>query len=405
MKALRFSVNIPQYLALMVIGKFFPRAFYSGALATLKFEEVPEPVLPGPDWAIIKTRLCGFCASDLNLIFLKDSPTASPFTSFPCIIGHEICGEIAQTGENVSGFSPGDRVAVGPHLACAQRGIDPPCAPCRAGRISNCENFANGRFSPGMFAGICADLGGGFAPYLAAHKDLLFPVPSGVDDEVAVLTEPFAVALQAVYDNMPSDNDHVLVIGAGVIGTLIIKAIRAMGIGCHITVSEPSSFHGGLAKEAGADALISDGDLFSAGVTYAGATRYKPMLGKDILMGGFDRIFDVVGSTQTLNTAMRCMASGGRLSVVGIGHDVKLDLTPLWLKFQSIIGVFASNYVEIGGKYRHMFDYALELAETGKADLSGIVTHRFALEEYETMIETNMNKSKNRAVKTVADFR
>lgn len=90
MKALQFSVSIPQYLALKILGSLHRRFYLSGGLATIKLVDIPEPVLPSPEWVKIKTRLCGFCASDLNLIFLKDSPTASPFTSFPCVLGHEI---------------------------------------------------------------------------------------------------------------------------------------------------------------------------------------------------------------------------------------------------------------------------------------------------------------------------
>jgi threonine dehydrogenase-like Zn-dependent dehydrogenase len=67
--------------------------------------------------------------------------------------------------------------------------------------------------------------------------------------------------------------------------------------------------------------LITDGDLFGNAVRIIRAKRYKPMLGKDILMGGFNRVYDCVGNTETLTLATRCLAVEGVLSVLGIGHD------------------------------------------------------------------------------------
>ena len=70
----------------------------------------------------------------------------------------------------------------------------------------NCENFAEGAFAPGMFIGICKDINGGFAEYVVAHKSQVCRVPAGVSAESATLTEPLAVGLQAVLDNMPDDD-------------------------------------------------------------------------------------------------------------------------------------------------------------------------------------------------------
>jgi D-arabinose 1-dehydrogenase-like Zn-dependent alcohol dehydrogenase len=138
------------------------------------------------------------CGSDINLLFLKDSPTASPFTSFPCVPGHEICGEIVETGSAVEDCHTGDLVAILPSLNCYTRAIKPICRSCAAGATANCENFAEGAFSPGMFIGICKDINGGFAEYCVAHKSQVYRVPAGVSPESATLVEPPAVGLQAV---------------------------------------------------------------------------------------------------------------------------------------------------------------------------------------------------------------
>lgn len=81
-------------------------------------------------------------------------------------------------------------------------------------------------------------------------------------------------------------------------------------------------------------------------VKLTGAQRHKPVMGPDMLTGGFARIYDTVGTSATLNTALHCLETGGTLSQVGIGHDVKLDLTPLWLKLQTLKGVYGCGVAE-----------------------------------------------------------
>jgi len=404
MKALQFSASAAKFLVLKPLGALFPSLFYKGPLATVKFVDIPEPALPGPNWVKLRTLMCGFCGSDQSLIFLKDSPTASPFTSFPCVLGHELCGEIVEIGKGVTDRRVGDRVTMSPGLTCTAREIDSACPSCRAGRFGSCENTAKGRLAAGMFTGICKDVGGGFAPYLVAHESQIYGLPEGMSLETASMTEPLGVTLQAVMDNRPAADDKVLVIGAGVIGNLIVQSIRALDIPCSITVAEPSRFHAELAARAGADHIVTDGDIPGAARQITGAESYKPILGQNILMGGFTKIFDCVGHTDTLRAAMRAMAGGGTLSVVGIGDEVKLDLTPLWLKLQTIKGVYAHGVNSVDGRREHVFETALRFAAAGRVHLHEMVTHTFPLTRYQDMIEVNMRKSANRAVKTAVSF-
>jgi threonine dehydrogenase-like Zn-dependent dehydrogenase len=205
-------------------------------------------------------------------------------------------------------------------------------------------------------------------------------------------------------DNRPTADDKVLVIGGGVIGNLIVQSIRAFDIPCSITVAEPSLFHAELAAKAGADHIVTDGDIPGAARQITGAESYKPLLGKSILMGGFTKIFDCVGHTDTLRAAMRAMAGGATLSIVGIGDEVKLDLTPLWLKLQTIKGVYAHGVNLVDGRREHVFETALRFAAAGRVNVHDMVTHTFPLERYQDMIELNMRKSANRAVKTAVSF-
>jgi (R,R)-butanediol dehydrogenase/meso-butanediol dehydrogenase/diacetyl reductase len=404
MHALQFSVTVPQWLALKTLGRLCPGLFTRGPLATLRLVEVAEPMLPGPAWVRIQTKCTGICASDLNLIFLRDSPSASPFTSFPCVMGHEVCGRVAEIGPAVHGVAEGDMVAVAPALSCEPRGIQPLCKPCAAGMVAACENTAEGLLAPGMFTGICRDTGGGFAPSFVAHESQLFRLPSGLAPEAGALVEPLSVALQAVLNNRPEDGDPVLVIGGGVIGGLIVRTLRALGSCGTIAVSDPSNFAAEQCRRAGADEIIADGDLFGHTARLTGARIYKPMMGPPMLMGGFGRVYDTVATSATLNTALRCLAAQGVLSLVGIGHAVTLDTTPLWLKMQTLKGVYGCSWHTFEGRRRHMFDIALDLVAAGRLDLTGLVTHTFVLEDFEAALRVNLAKDRHRAVKTVFAF-
>ena len=404
MQALQFSVTIPQWIALKAIGHLSRKAFYKGPLATVKLVERPSPELPSSQWVRINTRMCGFCASDLNLIFLRDSPSASPFTSFPCVLGHEICGQVAETGADVADLTPGDLVTIAPALSCAARGIDPPCNACRKDMFAGCENYAGGSLAPGMITGLCSDTSGGFAPQLVAHKSQVFKLPPGFAVEQGALIEPLSVGLQAVYGNLPRNNEQVLIVGGGVIGTMILKAIRGLGLNCRVTLADPSFFASRTAEKNGADHVIRGRRFMDEAVNLTGAQRHKPLMGQDLLTGGFARIYDTVGSSATLNRALRCLETGGTLSQVGIGHDVTLDLTPLWLKLQTLKGVYGCGVAEYQGRRQHMFEIAISMVHEGKITLDGMISHVFDLQNYANMIRINQKKEKYNAVKTVVSF-
>ena len=398
MKALQFNITTLRFLAAKTLRTLFgPRVFYRGPARTIRLTDIPEPQLPGPDWVKIDTIYCGFCGSDLNLILLHDSPTASPFTSFPCVPGHEIVGRIAETGAAVDSFAPGDRVVVNPTLSCATRSIDPVCRSCRSGRPGNCENYAEGSLPPGMFIGINRRVNGGFARCLVAHRSQLYRVPETLSDEAAVMTEPAAVALQTVFDNRPEKGDHCLIIGGGAIGNLVVQSLRAIGPDCHIAVIEPALHAARLAGETKS--------VFEQTARLTSAHVYKPMLGMEIPTGGFDRIYDTVGISKTLNLSLRLLTAMGTISVVGIGGNVKLDLTPLWLKLQTVKGVYAYGSTTIDGQKRAVFELALELIAGNTLHTEPLLTHRFAIDDYREMVAVNLDKSGHEAMKTVVSFK
>ncbi|MGQ9842601.1 MAG: zinc-dependent alcohol dehydrogenase [Spirochaetota bacterium] len=400
MKALQFNVAIPQWVALKALGVFSNSVFYKGPLATVRLVDIPKPKPRDSNWAVIKTNYCGFCGSDYNLLMLRDSPMASPFTSFPCIIGHEICGTIEDPGN--TGFKKCQRVVIDPMLSCQIRGLQPLCHACAIGKPANCEHVALGNIAPGMFTGICKDINGGFAQYFQAHRLQIHSVPSSLSDRAAVLVEPFSVALQAIFDNKPQDSDTVCIIGCGVIGLMIIRAIRALNIRSHIAIVELSPFHQQKAIEYGANTIMQ-GNILNEVAQVTGGRVYTPMFGKKIIQGGFDKVFDTVGSSQTFNNAITITRAGGTVSLVGIAHKLSYDPTPLWLKLLTVKGVYGYGYVVDNKKRMHIFDKAIALM-TKMPDIEHMVTHTFALDQYKDMIEVNKNKATHKAIKTAVEF-
>ena len=149
-KAIRFFRSVPRWL--LVRGSF-PRypAIATGPLSCIELADVAPPALPNAEWARIKTRLSGVCGSDLSAIACQGSPYFSPFVSTPFVLGHELVGEIVETGASVPPqWKTGMRVVIEPALCCEVRGITPPCRPCAAGEYAHCENILQGCIQGGI---------------------------------------------------------------------------------------------------------------------------------------------------------------------------------------------------------------------------------------------------------------
>ena len=400
MKALQFNVSIPQFLALKIFGAVNKSAHYAGPIAAVRMVDIPEPKLPSGDWVKIKVRRCGVCASDVNTIMLKNSPAWSAYTSFPSVLGHEIAGTITETGAGVTGLQAGDLITVCPLLNCKARGIEPECQPCRQG-LSCCENFAEGKLPPGTALDVCRGTLGGYSEYIIAHKSQVFKMPPGVSPEVAALIEPFAIALEAVLSNKPEKDQQVLVIGGGVIGNMVIQAIRALDIPCKITAAVSSNFTAELAKKSGADHTVSGKYQLGDAAVITGGKCYKPLLGPTTMMRGFDRVYDCLSKSDSVTMALRAVKTAGVISLIGLSGGVKFDPTMVWVKMVTLKGSLYYGLHDWEGQRKHVFEIAIDLITKKSLNLQDMVTHKFKPAEYRKMMDVNIHKGKYRAVKTM----
>ncbi len=405
MEALQFVESIPRYVASKALGGLWKGVLWS-SISCLVHRDVPEPVLPGPEWVKIRTRYSGICGSDMNLVLLHDSPSTSPYASFPFTIGHENVGTVAQVGADVDGFSLGDRVVVDPMLPCAVRGISPPCPFCQRGDYSLCENFTRGNLSPGMLIGSCRDTGGGWSPYFLAHRSQLIPVPDSVSDEAAVLVDPFASSLHPVARHFPTDGHTCLVVGAGIIGLGVIAGLRALGSRARIVVLARHGFQAELAKHYGADEVVSTGPGYVERMAAAlGTSTLKTMIGKPVLAGGADVVFECVGSSGSIDDALRFAGRGGKVVLVGLAAVPRgIDWSFIWLKELQVAGSFCYSTELYQGNRVRTYRLALDLMASGCVDLSPLLTHRFRLSEYKKAFAALTDKKRSRVIKAAFVF-
>ncbi len=407
MRAIQFNGTIPRYALGLALGKIFPPILWSG-LSCVQYRDVPEPRRPSDEWVVIKTRYGGICGSDDHLMHLQHSPSLSAFSSFPFTIGHENFGTVAEAGEAVRDFSVGARVVAEPTLWCKPRGFADLCPYCACGEIHLCERLAEGALAPGLSIGSCRDTGGSWSPYFVAHESQVVRIPDAVSDENALLLEPFATSLHAVVRNMPRDDETVLVIGAGVIGLCAIAALRAVESRARIIVLARHKIQQEMARQFGADVVMAAsraGDYEAEFARQVNAKLLKPILGKRVLVGGADIVFECVGSQEVIEDALRFTRAGGRVVVTGVPSVLeRVDWASVWLKELFIHGEYIYGYEDFQGKRWRTFDLALDLMQRGKVNLAPMLTHRFALRDYARAFQTISNRGRERAVKVVFEF-
>lgn len=377
MRSLYFEVNVARILATRMLSRVFPSAPLT-AVSPVRFGELPDAPLPGPDWVRVSTSLAGICGSDVALFFVQASPAIS-LAALPGVprafLGHEVVGRVLETGPAVQDLSSGDRVALKIFLpCCSTRGIEPQCAACREGNYTLCENFSEGA--------VVENTGAGFSDRFLAHRSQLVQVPPEIPDEAAVLIEPVAVSLHAVLRRPPAPGENVLVIGAGTIGLNVVQSAKAVEPAARIFVLEPQSFKQAWALRLGADEAIQ-GDPYEGIRRATGARLYKGALGNRVLLGGFDLVYDCVGHSDTLHHGLRWLRARGDYVMVGNQlWPATFDQTPLWHQELRLIGVNAHGCESWQGAKVSTFDLAMDFLRAGKIRLDGFITHRFPLDQY-----------------------
>jgi len=297
---------------------------------TIQIQDVHTPE-PGPGEVVIRVILAGICGSDYSLYHGKLA------ASLPVIPGHEAVGFIEKLGPGVSGFTIGQRATIQPNFSCRQ------CPVCRSGH----ENLCPAKVRLGI------DTNGVFAEYVKVPAGYVWPIPEGLEDEVAVFTEPLAVAAHAMKIAAPRKGDRTLIYGVGTIGLLTLQL--AVLHGAEVTACDLEEKHLAIAKKLGASQVLSTDDLTESG-HYA-----------------FDLIYETSGSESGLAKAIQFAAPSSRVVVLGLpGKEHPVPTALIVRKELQIMGSMI---------YTDEFPQVLGMLKSGQIETAPLITAKIPLSE------------------------
>lgn len=303
---------------------------------TLREEEVSKP---GPGQVLIRVKASSICGSDLH-IFKGKHPSAP----LPVTVGHELAGDVVETGQGVTRFKSGDRVVVEPVLVCGT------CSPCREGTYGYCDNLSF-HYRRGQ---------GALTRYFLAPEEFTYPLPAHLSYEAGALIEPLAVAVHAVKRANVQMGEKVLVLGAGAIGILVAALCRLVGAEEVIT-ADLADFRLEKAKQMGATRTIN-----------TQRDALDELIRKLIGGRGVDKSFECVGIEKTLLQAMESLRKGGVATVLGIFEEPRVTLPST---------LFVAKEITVQGAQGYCWDFRTALGLTQRIDLTQLVTHIFPLEQ------------------------
>jgi L-iditol 2-dehydrogenase len=304
--------------------------------------DAPKPRV-GPSEVLVQVAACGICGSDVHGY---DGSSARRIP--PIIMGHEAAGKIAAIGDSVKEFSVGDRVTFDSTVYC---GV---CGPCRRGDVNLCENRQ-------VLGVSCGDYrrAGAFAEFVAVPSRIVYRLPDTLSFQEAAMLEALAVALHGVSLAELSPGSTSLVVGAGMIGLLVVQALRVAGC-TSIVVADIDKSRLNLAEEVGATRVLLAKDGFPEQVV-------------QLSSGGVDVVMEAVGRNETVSAAIDSVRKGGTVVLVGnISPEVTLPLQKVVTRQIRLQGSCAS-----AGEYPR----AIELLASGAINVKPLITAIAPLED------------------------
>lgn len=322
-------------------------AVYHGAL-DLRVELVPIPAIKAGE-ILVKVECASICGTDLRIYHGQHRKYPAGTRRIP---GHEVVGRIAALGTEVSGYQAGQRVFIAPNLGCGH------CKQCLSGRNNLCANYeALGVTLDGAFAEYAR------VPAAAVAQGNVIPVRGDLDPAALALAEPFACVLHGQDALHIQPGETVLVLGAGPIGLMHVLLARLRGVG-KVIVSEPRPERLAQALEMGADLGVDPlkQDLAKAVAEATGGE-------------GAEAVIVAAPVHAVMEQALSLAAIGGRINFfAGLPKDkpaIQVDANLVHYKELIVTGTTACST----GDCRR----AAALLESGRVDLSPLVSQRFSL--------------------------
>ncbi len=301
----------------------------------LIIKNAPKPE-PGPKDVLIRVLLGGICGSDHTLYHGGFS------VPLPVIPGHEAVGRIEKIGEEVSGLAVGQRVTVQPNIACGR------CRLCQTGQKNLCSSKVR----------LGVDKNGVFAEFVAAPANYVWPIPEELKDEVAVFTEPLAVAVHAMKIRAPQKVERILIYGAGIMGLLSLQLAAATG--AQITACDIVESRLEMARQLGAARTIG---------TKEPVESYQ---------NAFDVIYETSGAPGALDQVIRLAAPHGKIVVLSLpGKDHPLSTDLIVRKELHIMGSLI---------YTNEFPEAIDILKSGQIKTDLLNSGKLSLDDLDNAL-------------------
>jgi L-iditol 2-dehydrogenase len=311
-----------------------------------EFRLVETPVSdPAPGELQVRVEACGVCGSDLH--YFSEGGICGTPSVYPMVIGHEPAGVVVKPGSGVTGWAPGDRVALEPAIYCYH------CEQCLTGHHNLCSRlrFLSTPPDPGFFR-----------QYVNLPAANVLPLPAGIGFQEGTLFEPLAVVLHSLRLAQLQPGETVAVFGAGPIGLLTVVALKLSGAS-RVWSVEPVAARRDLALRIGADAAIDPGEVDPVRQILA-----------DTAGRGVDAALDCATRGSSLNHSIEVARRGGRVVVTGIPSNARsaVDFHAMRRKELVLFNVRRSN---------HDSASALDLLREQRARFAPILTHEVPLED------------------------
>ena len=307
----------------------------------IRIEEMPVPDI-GPREMLVKVMASGICGSDVMEWYrIKKAPL---------VLGHEIAGEIVETGEEVARYRVGQRVFVSHHIPCNT------CRYCLSGNHTACETLHTTNFYPGGFAEYLR------VPELNVDRGV-FPLPDDMTYEEATFIEPLACVVRGQRLARLEAGQSVVVLGSGISGLLHVTLARALGAG-RIIATDINRYRMEAAKRFGADAVISAHEDVPARVRELNDGRPA------------DLVIVCAGELSVYEQALDSLDRGGRLlcfAPTRPGVTLSVPINDFWRNGITILPSY-------GGSPRDIMT-AMDLIGARRVPVEEMITHRLPLDQ------------------------
>ena len=310
----------------------------------LTLMDVAKPEV-GHNDVLIRIKKTAICGTDIHI--WKWDEWAAKTVPVGMHVGHEYVGEIVAMGEEVRGFTVGDRVSGEGHVTCGY------CRNCRAGRRHLCRNTF----------GIGVNRPGAFAEFLALPAVNAFKIADNISDDLAAIFDPYGNATHtALSFNLVGED--VLITGAGPIGIMAVAIAKHVGAR-HVVITDVNDYRLDLAHKMGATRAVN-----------VGREKLEAVMQDLGMVEGFDVGLEMSGVPSALNTMLDVMNHGGKVALLGIPPgNTAIDWNNVIFKGLELKGIYGREMFETWYKMIAMLENGL--------DIRRVITHRFKVDDFQ----------------------